>query len=139
MNKYWMEDTYGKYGVQLDAFGPYRMPKKSFEYHVVESITGGTGASCPVQTNAAGAQTNVTNIAVASSALFTVGQPINVGTSARTITAIPDATHITVNTNTSPANNAGWCRAAEEQAGEGGAARRPLPSHERNFLLRSAH
>ena len=26
MNRYWMEDSFGKYGVQLDAFGPYRMP-----------------------------------------------------------------------------------------------------------------
>ena len=24
MNRYWMEDSFGKYGVQLDAFGPYR-------------------------------------------------------------------------------------------------------------------
>ena len=22
MNRYWMEDSFGKYGVQLDAFGP---------------------------------------------------------------------------------------------------------------------
>ena len=26
MNRYWMEDSYGKYGVQLDSFGPYRLP-----------------------------------------------------------------------------------------------------------------
>ena len=31
MNRYWMEDSYGKYGVQLDAFGPYRLPGKSYE------------------------------------------------------------------------------------------------------------
>ena len=24
MNRYWMEDSFGKYGVQLDAFGPYQ-------------------------------------------------------------------------------------------------------------------
>src|SRR4051812_28546470 len=24
MNRYWMEDSHGKYGVQLDSFGPYR-------------------------------------------------------------------------------------------------------------------
>ena len=26
MNRYWMEDSFGKYGVQLDAFGPYQLP-----------------------------------------------------------------------------------------------------------------
>src|SRR3954470_14079221 len=28
MNRYWMEDSYGKYGVQLDVYGPYRLPGK---------------------------------------------------------------------------------------------------------------
>src|SRR3954467_14010648 len=32
MNRYWMEDSFGKYGVQLDAFGPYRMPGLSYQY-----------------------------------------------------------------------------------------------------------
>ena len=32
MNRYWMEDTYGKYGVQLDAYGPYRLPGRSYQY-----------------------------------------------------------------------------------------------------------
>ena len=26
MNRYWMEDSFGKYGVELTPFGPYRMP-----------------------------------------------------------------------------------------------------------------
>jgi M6 family metalloprotease-like protein len=32
MNRYWMEDTYGKYGVQLDAYGPYQLPSRSYQY-----------------------------------------------------------------------------------------------------------
>ena len=32
MNRYWMEDTHGKYGVQLDAFGPYQLPGRSYQY-----------------------------------------------------------------------------------------------------------
>jgi M6 family metalloprotease-like protein len=32
INEYWMEDSLGRFGVQLTAFGPYRMPGKSFEY-----------------------------------------------------------------------------------------------------------
>ncbi|MEC3980185.1 M6 family metalloprotease domain-containing protein [Amycolatopsis sp. H20-H5] len=32
INEYWMEDSGGRIGVDLTAFGPYRMPGKSFEY-----------------------------------------------------------------------------------------------------------
>jgi M6 family metalloprotease-like protein len=32
INEYWMEDSGGRFGVQLTAFGPYRMPGKSYEY-----------------------------------------------------------------------------------------------------------
>src|SRR3954464_6895784 len=53
MNRYWMEDSYGKYGVQLDAFGPYRMPGRSYQYFMTEF--GGTNpgnlAHCPDSAN----------------------------------------------------------------------------------------
>ena len=32
MNRYWMEDSFGKYGVQLDAFGPYQLPGRQYQY-----------------------------------------------------------------------------------------------------------
>ncbi len=32
INEYWMEDSLGRFGVQLTAFGAYRLPGKSFEY-----------------------------------------------------------------------------------------------------------
>ncbi|MEU8417453.1 M6 family metalloprotease domain-containing protein [Amycolatopsis japonica] len=32
INEYWMEDSGGRLGVELTAFGPYRLPGKSFEY-----------------------------------------------------------------------------------------------------------
>ncbi|HET6289721.1 MAG TPA: peptidase M6, partial [Amycolatopsis sp.] len=32
INEYWMEDSGGRMGVDLTAFGPYRLPGKSFEY-----------------------------------------------------------------------------------------------------------
>ncbi|WP_246411747.1 M6 family metalloprotease domain-containing protein [Amycolatopsis dendrobii] len=32
INEYWMEDSGGRFGVDLTAFGPYRMPGRSFEY-----------------------------------------------------------------------------------------------------------
>src|SRR4051812_18399287 len=44
MNRYWMEDSFGKYGVQLDAFGPYQMPSRSYQYF--EQNYGGA-AHCP--------------------------------------------------------------------------------------------
>ena len=36
MNRYWMEDSFGKYGVQLDAFGPYRLTGRSYQYFMGE-------------------------------------------------------------------------------------------------------
>ena len=42
MNRYWMEDTHGKYGVQLDAFGPYQLPGNSYQYF--EQNFGGASA-----------------------------------------------------------------------------------------------
>lgn len=44
MNEYWMEDTYGEYGVKLTAFGAYRMPGKMHEYGLAD-FQGGSG--CP--------------------------------------------------------------------------------------------
>ena len=32
MNRYWMEDSFGKYGVQLDAYGVYQLPGLSYQY-----------------------------------------------------------------------------------------------------------
>ncbi|GAA1670401.1 M6 family metalloprotease domain-containing protein [Kribbella yunnanensis] len=32
LHEYWMEDSGGRYGVELTSFGPYRMPGKSHEY-----------------------------------------------------------------------------------------------------------
>src|SRR5690349_1699827 len=48
MNRYWMEDSFGKYGVQLDAFGPYRMPGRSYQYFA-QSYAG--AAHCPDAAN----------------------------------------------------------------------------------------
>ncbi|MEV0282986.1 M6 family metalloprotease domain-containing protein [Kribbella sp. NPDC050820] len=43
IHEYWMEDSGGRYGVDLTAFGPYRMPGKSHEYAM--EFQGGT--ACP--------------------------------------------------------------------------------------------
>jgi M6 family metalloprotease-like protein len=44
MNEYWMEDTYGEFGVDLDAFGAYHLPGKLHEYGLGD-FQGGSG--CP--------------------------------------------------------------------------------------------
>ncbi len=49
MNRYWMEDSFGKYGVQLDAFGPYRLPSRSYQYFM-NDFPGNTN-HCPDAAN----------------------------------------------------------------------------------------
>ncbi len=49
MNKYWMEDSLGRYGVQLDSFGPYRMPFNMYQYFVTD-FSSGTGCPTPTLT-----------------------------------------------------------------------------------------
>ncbi|MCQ0015590.1 immune inhibitor A [Actinomadura madurae] len=44
LHEYWMEDSGGRYGVNLTGFGAYRMPAKDHEYGV-DGMQGGTG--CP--------------------------------------------------------------------------------------------
>src|SRR6201991_172854 len=47
MNRYWMEDSFGKYGVQLDSYGPYRLKGRSYQYF--HDYT--TAAHCPDAAN----------------------------------------------------------------------------------------
>jgi M6 family metalloprotease-like protein len=46
MHEYWMEDSEGRYGIDLTAFGPYRMPHKSYEYGIESGMNDGQ-AFCP--------------------------------------------------------------------------------------------
>jgi M6 family metalloprotease-like protein len=45
MNRYWMEDSYGRYGVELVPFGPYRLPLNSYQYHINQF--NNTTQDCP--------------------------------------------------------------------------------------------
>lgn len=45
LHEYWMSDSFGKYGVDLTAFGPYRMPALSWQYGV--DPTGFNPGACP--------------------------------------------------------------------------------------------
>ncbi|UKZ71222.1 uncharacterized protein TrAtP1_012183 [Trichoderma atroviride] len=44
MHEYWMEDSHGRYGVDLTSFGPYRMPALSYQYGVDDGFNPG---ACP--------------------------------------------------------------------------------------------
>ena len=48
LHAYWMEDSHGKIGVDVEVFGPYRMPGKSFEYGIPDgSFNAPADRYCP--------------------------------------------------------------------------------------------
>ncbi|WP_268244814.1 M6 family metalloprotease domain-containing protein [Pilimelia anulata] len=49
LHEYWMQDSEGRYGVDLTGFGPYKMPGKAFEYGIESGMNPGacpSGATC---------------------------------------------------------------------------------------------
>ncbi len=46
MNRYWMEDSFGRYGVELVPFGPYRLPLKAHQYHITSDMQN-LAEDCP--------------------------------------------------------------------------------------------
>ncbi|HWK28798.1 MAG TPA: hypothetical protein VNS09_19715 [Solirubrobacter sp.] len=103
INGYWMEQSGGRVGVtDIKTYGPYRMPKKLYQYGLndIGQQNKPTGNGCPASTTVAGAHTTTQTIAVADSTSFYVGDVITFGSvspsGTKTVTAIPDSTHITV-------------------------------------------
>src|SRR5262245_9849918 len=48
MNLYCMEDSFGNYGVQLDAYGVYQLPGQSYQYFMQDfNATPNTTLHCP--------------------------------------------------------------------------------------------
>ena len=48
LNEYWMEDTGGRYGVELQAFGPYQLPFNQYQYQYDGMQSGGPAETkCP--------------------------------------------------------------------------------------------
>ena len=47
LHEYWMGDSFGKYGVDLTVFGPYRMPSRSYQYGVDDEEGGFNEGACP--------------------------------------------------------------------------------------------
>lgn len=44
LHEYWMGDSFGRYGVDLTSFGPYRLPNKSYQYGIDSGFNPG---ACP--------------------------------------------------------------------------------------------
>jgi M6 family metalloprotease-like protein len=111
INGYWMEQSGGKVGItDIKTYGPYRMPKKLYQYGVSDIGQSGkpTGNGCPAATTVVGQHTATQTITVEDSAFFYVGDVVQFGavspTGNKTVTAIPDATHITVSVPVTVAN-----------------------------------
>ncbi|KAL1587033.1 hypothetical protein WHR41_04146 [Cladosporium halotolerans] len=47
LHEYWMEDSGGRFGVDLTAFGAYRMPSNSYQYGVDDEEGGFNEGACP--------------------------------------------------------------------------------------------
>jgi M6 family metalloprotease-like protein len=47
LHEYWMEDSAGKFGVDLTVFGAYRLPLKSFQYGIDDEEGGFNEGACP--------------------------------------------------------------------------------------------
>ncbi|KAK6429694.1 hypothetical protein LTR95_014160, partial [Oleoguttula sp. CCFEE 5521] len=47
LHEYWMEDSGGKYGVDLTSFGPYRMPSLAHQYGIDDEEGGFNENACP--------------------------------------------------------------------------------------------
>jgi M6 family metalloprotease-like protein len=48
LHEYWMEDSGGRFGVDLTAFGAYRMPSNSYQYGIDDEDGGFNEDACPV-------------------------------------------------------------------------------------------
>ncbi|KAL5116166.1 hypothetical protein ACEQ8H_005942 [Pleosporales sp. CAS-2024a] len=47
LHEYWMGDSFGKYGVDLTVFGPYRLPALRYQYGVDDEQGGFNEGACP--------------------------------------------------------------------------------------------
>ena len=72
LHEYWMQDSNGRYGVDLTGFGPYKMPSKSYQYGIDNSFNPGacpSGEACNrnIRTDGLGAWRAAVGDAVANS------------------------------------------------------------------------
>jgi M6 family metalloprotease-like protein len=101
LHSYWMEDSHGRIGVDVDVFGPYTMPYHWWQYGLNEwGATSIDTNACPAQSDIPTGGTNVTNLNVETTDFFYEGDRIRIlhdafGSGApapvnRTVVDIPD-------------------------------------------------
>lgn len=49
LHEYWMEDSGGRFGVDLTAFGAYRLPSLSYQYGIDDERGGFNEGACPAE------------------------------------------------------------------------------------------
>lgn len=105
LHAYWMEDSHGRIGVDVEVFGPYTMPHHWWQYGLSEWGANSLNTNqCPAQANIPTGGTNVTELNVTSTDFFYVGDRITIRhdmfpsgggrpplTINRTVVDIPDA------------------------------------------------
>jgi len=111
LNGYWMEQSGGKVGItSVTPVGTYRMPKNYHQYGLNDGF-GQEQQGCPGTTTVTGAQSAVSTIAVKSTKFFHVGDVITIAgvspSGRRTVTAIPDGTHLQLDAAVTVADKAG--------------------------------
>lgn len=73
INEYWMEDSGGRFGVGLTAFGAYRMPGKSYQYGIEPGMNPDAcpvGATCGKDIRADGKRAWVADVGAGKAAEF---------------------------------------------------------------------
>src|SRR3954471_23679215 len=110
LNGYWMEQSGGKIGISsITPYGPYLMPRRLYQYGLNDIGQPDVNATngCPSQRTVTGTQTATSTVAVASSAFYYVGDVITFSaispTGTKTVTAVPDATHVVLASTTNSA------------------------------------
>ena len=105
-----MEDSHGRIGVDVQVFGPYRMPHNSWQYGFDEfSQDSATSNQCPAQASLTASGAATTSLSVSTTDFFYVGDVITIthdtlppaerpspNTSTRTITEIPNGNTLVV-------------------------------------------
>ncbi|MGH3476114.1 MAG: immune inhibitor A domain-containing protein [Nocardioidaceae bacterium] len=77
LHSYWMEDSHGRIGVDVEVFGPYTMPHNWWQYGLSEwDATSIETNMCPAQSDIPTGGTNVTELNVETTDFFYEGDRV---------------------------------------------------------------
>ena len=79
LHSYWMEDSHGRIGVDVEVFGPYTMPHNWWQYGLSEWGANSLNTNqCPAQADIPTGGTGVTELNVTTTDFFYVGDRITI-------------------------------------------------------------